>query len=56
MKNERGKDKMKISEHNFKELVYCYYCEEVTPHNCVRKVDSKLEIQCTKCLSKTKEI
>ena len=47
---------MKISEHKFKELVYCFFCRKVTSHNCIRKSDSKLEIQCTECLSKTKEI
>lgn len=43
---------MKITEYRFKELVYCFFCKEVTSHDCVRKIDSKLEIQCTKCLSK----
>lgn len=35
--------------------LYCFSCEKVTWHDCVRRGNSKIETQCAKCLSKKEQ-
>ena len=53
--NEDNKMKGGDETMKYRVRLYCFSCEKVTWHDCVRRSNSKIETQCAKCLSKKEQ-